>query len=222
MTGPFLLELKNVSKRYRAAGSWILKDIALSLERGEGIVIKGRSGGGKTTLLNIIAGLEPPTGGSVLFQGRDLSRMSDRARAGLRNRRIGYCFQSSFTKKNLTVMENLILPLIIRGEGVRTARKKGSETLEMLELERLASQFPDSLSGGQLQRLSLGRALIGEPDLLLVDEPTGNLDEITAGKILGIILDYHKTHSSSLVLVTHDQLDTQPRLKTYHLTNGKI
>lgn len=215
-----LLELDQVSKRFSPEGIWILKDVSLSLERGEGVIIQGRSGCGKTTLLNIIAGLAPPTKGGVFFQDKCLLSMNDAEKATIRNLHIGYCLQIPHFLNHFSVLENLIVPLVLRGDPIQKARKKGESVLEQLGLTGMAHKQIASLSGGQLQRLSLGRALIGEPVLLLVDEPTGNLDEKTAKDILELILNYRREKEAALVLVTHDPIEDQTGLKKYILSDA--
>ncbi len=217
-----MLELKNIAKHFGREAPWILKDISLSLGEGDAVVIQGRSGSGKTTLLNIIAALEPSSKGDVLFRGRALHLMSDAEKALYRNLHIGYCFQESHVQKQLTVLENLILPLLVRGMGLKKSREKGAPLLEHLGLSDFADKNPRILSGGQLQRLSLGRALAGDPDLLIADEPTGNLDESTAKEILQLIFQYQKERNASLVLVTHDAVPGEPHLKKYLLKDGLL
>jgi ABC-type lipoprotein export system ATPase subunit len=201
---------------------WILKDISFSLERGKGFIIQGRSGCGKTTLLNIMAGLESPTMGNVLFQGKTLGSMKDDEKAILRNIHIGYCLQTTHFLNHFSILENLIVPLVLRGENIGKSRKKGVRILEKLGLNGMDHKRPAALSGGQLQRLSLGRALIGEPDLLLVDEPTGNLDETTAKDILHLILKYRSERNATLVLVTHDPIEDQTDLKKYIISDARL
>lgn len=219
---PLMLELKNVAKRFGREAPWILKDISLSLGEGSVAVIQGRSGSGKTTLLNIIAGLEPSSKGNVFFRGRALHLLTDAEKAQYRNLHIGCCFQESHVQKQLTVLENLILPLLVRGAALKDARDKGGILLGRLGLSCLLDKSPGILSGGQLQRLSLGRALIGGPDLVLADEPTANLDEVTAKEILHLILHYQKENNAALVLVTHDPVPQEPRLKKYLLSDGLL
>jgi len=217
-----MLELKNIAKHFGGEAPWILKDVSLALGQGEGAVIQGRSGSGKTTLLNIIAGLEPSSKGMVIFRGRALHLLSDVVKAQFRNFHIGYCFQETHVQKNLAVLENLILPLLVRGMILKKARERGEILLGRLGLSGLGDKSPGSLSGGQLQRLSLGRALIGEPDLVLADEPTGNLDEVTAKEILHLLLNYQKEKNAALVLVTHDPVPREPHLKKYLLSDGLL
>jgi lipoprotein-releasing system ATP-binding protein len=201
---------------------WILKDVSLSLERGKGVIIQGRSGCGKTTLLNIVAGLESPTKGDVFFQGKSLLSMKDAEKAVVRNFHIGYCLQTTHFLKHLSVLENLIVPLVLRGDHIKEARKRGEKVLEQLGLKGMADKKPASLSGGQLQRLSLGRALACEPLLLLVDEPTGNLDETTAAEILELIMNYRREKGAALILVTHDTIDSSADFKRYCLFNAQL
>lgn len=217
-----MLQLQNVFKRFGDSEPWVLKDLSFALERGEGILIQGRSGSGKTTLLHILSGLEPPTEGAVLFNGRNISTLDDASLAIFRNKHIGFCFQDVHVQRHLTVLENVILPLLLRGEILGEAASRGRAILERLGLGGFTGRMPAVLSGGQGQRLVLGRALIGEPDILLADEPTGNLDEETARDILKMILDYQKTSGTTLVLVTHDAIPPSYNLRRYILSDGRL
>jgi ABC-type lipoprotein export system ATPase subunit len=217
-----MLQLQNVFKRFGDSEPWVLKDLSFALERGEGILIQGRSGSGKTTLLHILSGLEPPTEGAVLFNGRNISTLDDASLAIFRNKHIGFCFQDVHVQRHLTVLENVILPLLLRGEILGEAASRGRAILERLGLGGFTGRMPAVLSGGQGQRLVLGRALIGEPDILLADEPTGNLDEETARDILKMILDYQKTSGTALVLVTHDAIPPSYNLRRYILSDGRL
>ncbi len=216
------VELRGVSLRYGTGGVWVLQGLSLSLAEGEGIIIRGRSGSGKTTLLNLIAGLQSPTKGAVLFRGTDINAISDTERAAFRNRHIGYCFQGFYVQKHLTVLENLVLPLLFRGTPMREAQIRGEAMLERLGLKDLRDEFPQSLSGGEGQRLALGRALIGDPDIVLADEPTGNLDEKTAEKMLNLLIEYHRSKNATLILVTHDPLEFQHHLREYLLAGSNL
>lgn len=217
-----LLELRSVSKRYIPEGSWIIKDLSFCLEKNRGIVIQGPSGSGKTTILGMIAGILPPSEGSVLFQGKDIYSLPEKEKAAFRNLHIGYCFQSNYFHKHLSVLENAILPLLFRGLSMAKALKKGEQSLESVDLADLAKKSPSELSGGQLQRLSLARAMIGCPEILLIDEPTGNLDEKTAQNIMQLILSFHTEKNASIVLVTHDAIPEQAGFKKYLLKNGSL
>ncbi|MCX6999360.1 MAG: ABC transporter ATP-binding protein [Candidatus Sumerlaeota bacterium] len=217
-----MLQLQNVFKRFGDSEPWVLKDLSFTLEPGEGILIQGRSGSGKTTLLHILSGLEPPTEGAVLFNGRNISTLDDASLAIFRNKHIGFCFQDVHVQRHLTVLENVILPLLLRGEILSEAASRGRAILERLGLGGFSGKMPAVLSGGQGQRLVLGRALIGEPDILLADEPTGNLDEETARDILKMILDYQKASGTALVLVTHDAIPPSYNLRRYILSDGRL
>ena len=217
-----MLELKGVWKRYGRQGPWILKDLSLELEAGAGIVIQGRSGSGKTTLLNLVAGLESPSKGAIFFHGSNITSLSNARRASTRNLHIGYCLQQPCFQKHLTVLENLILPLILKDDQIKEAKSRANAVLDALGLGSLKASRPDELSGGQLQRLSLGRALIAEPDLLLADEPTGNLDKQTAGHVLHQILEYHKSKNAMLILVSHDTIDSRYHLERFELSDGRL
>ena len=217
-----MLEVKGVSKQFGARSPWVLKDLNLRLCRGEGVVIKGRSGSGKSTLLNIIGGLEPPTKGAVLFHNEDISQYNEGQLAAFRNRHIGFCFQDAFMQRRLTVLENVMLPLLLRGANTSQAIKQGKVLLERLGLHAHASKLPGALSGGEAQRAALGRALIGEPELLLADEPTGNLDESTALDIMNLILDYKEQSGAGLILITHDTLPFEHNLRHFILADGVL
>lgn len=217
-----MLELKGVSKQYGARSCWILKDLNLQLSHGEGVVMHGRSGSGKSTLLNIIGGLEPPTKGAVLFHGEDISRFKEEQLAVFRNRHIGYCFQDAFMQRHLTVLENVILPLLLRGISPSKASQQGMVMLKNLGLQTHAAKLPKTLSGGEAQRAALGRALIGEPELLLADEPTGNLDESTAHDIINLILDYKEQNGAALILITHDIIPFEHNLNHFILAEGAL
>lgn len=218
----YLLELQNVTKRYQRNDPLILKDITLSVKSGDGVIIMGESGSGKTTLLHIIAGMEPPGSGRILFRGADLKEMSDSRAALLRNNEISLCFQGQFLLSHLTILENITLPLIIRGEKRSVAREKGRKMLGNLGLQQMGRRKPEMLSGGQMQRLSLGRALIVEPILLLADEPTGNLDRRTASEVIDLILEYKKNNGGAFILVTHDEIPRTESLRRYSLKNGNL
>lgn len=217
-----MLELKDVRKRYGRKDPWILSGVDLTLKPGEGCVIRGRSGSGKTTLLHLISGLEPLNGGAVSFNGHDISSLSSKDKAQFRNQHVGFCFQHGSVISYLTVLENIILPLLFREIPLKEARRKGEEMLERLNLSNFADERPEVLSGGQLQRLDLGRALIGNPDIILADEPTGNLDRETAEEMINLILQYHRELNACLLLVTHDIVPPEPELISYTLKGGKL
>jgi len=217
-----MLEVKGVSKQFGARSPWVLKDLNLRLCRGEGVVIKGRSGSGKSTLLNIIGGLEPPTKGAVLFHNEDISQYNEGQLAAFRNKHIGFCFQDAFMQRHLTVLENVMLPLLLRGANTSQAIKQGKVLLEKLGLHAHASKLPGALSGGDAQRAALGRALIGEPELLLADEPTGNLDPQHSTEIWNLFQRLNRELGQTFVIVTHDPELAKLAHKSYELRDCQL
>jgi ABC-type lipoprotein export system ATPase subunit len=187
-----------------------VRDISLTIARGEFMIITGRSGSGKTTLLNLVAGLTPPTSGRVLWQelegGRslDLWALSDRKRSRLRNERVGFVFQFPSLLPALTVLENVTLPTIFsaNGEGPAT-RERGSELLHTVGLADKLGVYPRQLSAGQQQRVVVARALFNQPQVLLADEPTSDLDERTEGEIMDLFAEVHAQTGVTIVMVTH-------------------
>ena len=217
-----LLLVTGLTKCFGPRRSVVLDNISFHLGEGEGMVVRGRSGSGKTTLLHMIAGLEHPSAGDVFFEGLALSRISDSRMAGLRGGGIGCCFQGPAALRHLTDLENAALPLILLGRSVPVSLKKAGELLECLGLAEHARSFPSSLSGGQLQRLSLARALVTRPRLVLADEPTGNLDSETARDVLDILMRFHLEQRAALILVTHDILPESLGLPEFMLSSGKL
>lgn len=206
-----MIELVDVAKVYGepgAAGSVsVLKGISLRIEKGRSIVIVGPSGCGKSTLLNIIGGLDHSTGGTVLFDGRNLAEMSDDELARIRNREIGFVFQLHHLLPQCTVLENVLVPTLAGGDGasVPEMRRRAERLLDRVGLKDRMSHRPGELSGGQRQRVAVARALINEPKLLLADEPTGSLDEETSQSIADLLVELNRDVGVTLIVVTHSQ-----------------
>ena len=195
------IELKNASKRY---GDQVVLDRAtLTIGRGEFVVVVGRSGSGKSTLLRLIGGLESPDSGEVCFAGRDLGGMSERERAGLRRRTLGFVFQFFNLIPTLTVAENVQLPLALNEMPRAEAASRTARLLAELELAHCAERFPEELSGGEQQRVAIARAVAHEPALVLADEPTGNLDLETATRVLDLLVSTCRSRGATLVMATH-------------------
>jgi ABC-type lipoprotein export system ATPase subunit len=202
-----MITFSQVSKIYQPKGKAPLaavKDVTLRVERGEFVVITGRSGSGKTTLLNLAAGLAQPSRGQVLFGGVDLFRLPDRELAGLRNRKMGFIFQFPSLLQSLSALENVMLPVMFAGrEERKTARERAANLLEQVGLADKLSSFPSQLSAGQQQRVVVARSLVNQPQVLLADEPTSNLDEQSEQEIIRLIQDLHIRSGVTVVLVTH-------------------
>jgi predicted ABC-type transport system involved in lysophospholipase L1 biosynthesis ATPase subunit len=204
-----LLELDHVAKSYpMPAGDpvEVLRDVTLSVARGESLAIVGPSGSGKSTLLNIAGTLDRPTRGLVRLIGRDLADLDDRALAALRNRKIGFVFQLHHLLPQCTVLENVLLPTLASGgRADAQAEKKARELLERVGLGGRADHLPGQLSGGESQRAAVVRALINDPPLLLADEPTGSLDRASAAQLGDLLVELNRTGGLALIVVTHSQ-----------------
>jgi len=201
-----MVALRGVSKVYEAPRCppvAALRDLDLEVAAGEFVVVTGRSAAGKTTLLNVIAGLGRPTAGAVRLDGTDLWRLSDRRRSYLRNETMGFVFQFPSLLPSLTVRQNVLLPLSLGPAGVPSAGERAEELLELVGLGGAAGTFPRRLSAGQQQRVVIARALINRPRLLLADEPTSNLDEQTEAEIMELLGRVHQETGPTIVLVTH-------------------
>ena len=203
--GLSIVEISNVRKSY-VLGSLeipVLSGINLKIERGEFLAIMGPSGSGKSTLMNLIGCLDRPNGGQVLIRGRDLNRMSDEELARIRGLEIGFVFQTFNLVPRLNAFENVLLPTFANSRVNIDPRKRAKELLEIMGLHDRMHHKPGELSGGQSQRVSIARALINDPAILLADEPTGNLDSRTGAEILRIFMDLNM-EGRTIVIVTHD------------------
>ncbi len=181
-----------------------LRGVSLRVDAGEFVSIMGPSGSGKSTLMHLLGGLDTPTSGQVLFRGKDLRRMSDRERSLLRRNRVGFVFQAFNLLATLTAVENVALPLLLGGRPRREARDRAMATLERVHLSPRADHFPDEMSGGEMQRVAVARALVTEPEAVLCDEPTGNLDSATSEGILKLLRQLPQKDRRAVVMVTHD------------------
>lgn len=181
----------------------ILRGVDLSVEVGDSLAIVGASGSGKSTLLGILAGLDVPTDGRVLLDGRDLNGMDEDARAQLRAKTLSFVFQSFQLLPGLTALENVMLPLELQGH--RDAKARAQTSLAEVGLAAREDHYPPQLSGGEQQRVALARAFVSQPKILFADEPTGNLDAVTGAKIIDLLFALNEKHQTTLVLVTHEK-----------------
>jgi putative ABC transport system ATP-binding protein len=201
------VELRNVSKSYREGEveRAVLRDVSVTIARGEIAVLVGRSGSGKSTLLNVIAGIDHPTAGAVVVDGTDLTALDEHARTLFRRRHIGFVFQFFNLIPLLTVEENLLLPLDLNGRADAEGAKRARALLERVGLGGRGDSFPERLSGGEQQRVAIARALIHDPVLILADEPTGNLDVETAAGVLDLLDTLAREAGRTVLMVTHSR-----------------
>jgi lipoprotein-releasing system ATP-binding protein len=204
-----LLKLVSVTKGYdspgKSAGLTVLNDVSLEVARGETLAIVGPSGSGKSTLLQIIGTLDRPTSGSVALNGQDLSTLDDEQLAAVRNRQIGFVFQSHYLLPQCSVMENVLVPTLASTEAAARdgASERAGRLLKRVGLDERASHRPGELSGGERQRVAVVRALINQPQLLLADEPTGSLDQTSARELGQLLLELNREEGVTLIVVTH-------------------
>ena len=217
-----LLEIRDLTKVHRTASHelTVLREVSLSLEEGDSLAIIGPSGSGKTTLLGLCAGLDNATSGSVKLAGQAFEDLDQDARAALRNRLVGFVFQSFQLIPTLTAIENVLVPLELRGETGR--EKEAEELLREVGLGDRLDHYPLQLSGGEQQRVALARAFIHRPKILFADEPTGNLDADTAGPIVEMLFRLNREAGTALVLVTHDPALAAKAHRVVKMSGGKI
>lgn len=199
----------------------ILHDINLTILSAEAVAIVGASGSGKSTLLGLMAGLDVPTSGSVMIQGRDLFALNEDGRAEVRRNMIGFVFQSFQLLPNLTALENVMLPVELSGQQ-HGARDTAREFLDRVGLAPRLQHYPRQLSGGEQQRVAIARAFAAQPALLFADEPTGNLDQRTGDRIIDLLFDINHERATTLVLVTHDESLSARCNRSLHLDAGRL
>ncbi len=198
----------------------ILRDIEFSIPAGEAVAILGASGSGKTTLLGLLAGLDTPSSGRVMLDGADIFALDEDGRADLRRDMIGFVFQSFQLLPNLTAVENVMLPLELTGR--RDARAAAEAVLDRVGLDRRLHHYPRHLSGGEQQRVAIGRAFVAGPRLLFADEPTGNLDQATGERVIELLFEMNLESRTTLVMVTHDESVARRCSRRLTLENGRL
>jgi putative ABC transport system ATP-binding protein len=219
-----MMEVQDVTKVYQQGRRVVqaLQGVSLTIIAGEYVSIMGPSGSGKSTLLHLLGGLDTPTSGRALFDGRDLQAMSDRERSLLRRSRIGFVFQFFNLLSTLTAAENVALPLLLAGKSRSRARQAAVLALEGVDLADRAEHFPEEMSGGEMQRVAIARALVTEPEAVLCDEPTGNLDSATSKQILGLLRSLPEAGRRAVVMVTHDPQAAAYADRIVHIRDGRV
>ena len=202
-----MIQLQNIEKVYRTSTveTLALNSINLDIAKGEFLSIMGPSGCGKSTLLNIIGLLDAPSKGHIKIDNQKTEHLSDKQLAAFRNKKLGFIFQSYHLINDLQVLDNVELPLLYRASSAKERKMLASEALEKVGLANRVKHFPNQLSGGQKQRVAIARAIVGRPEIILADEPTGNLDSAMGSEILDILLQLNQRDGTTIVMVTHDE-----------------
>lgn len=224
MSSNLLIEVKGVNKTYQKGGETliVLDELNLEVPKGDYLALMGPSGSGKSTLLNLISGLDSPTSGSIIINGKHLEKMKSSALSDWRASNVGFIFQFYNLLPVLNAKKNIELPLLLTNLSSTQRNEHVSTALNVVGLADRGNHKPNELSGGQQQRVAIARALISDPDILVCDEPTGDLDRQTASEILDLIKVLNREHGKTIIMVTHDPAAAESAKRTLHLDKGKL
>ena len=224
MSSKPIIQLKQLSKSYQEGNKrrLVLNELELSVAEGQMYVLLGRSGSGKSTMLNLLSGIDQPDTGQVIIDGTDISKMNEKDRTKYRRDNIGFVFQSFNLISTLTVFENVVLPLSLKGDNPAESKQKAQFFLDQVGLGDRAGSYPDRLSGGEQQRVAIARALAHEPKFILADEPTGNLDYKTGSLVLNMLSDLVRENSRTMIIATHDREMAQIADQVLELREGSL
>jgi putative ABC transport system ATP-binding protein len=219
-----MIELQDATKTYTQGTRTVqaVRGVSITVRSGEFVTIMGPSGSGKSTLMHLMGALDTPSGGRAVFQGQDLQSMSDRQRSLLRRNSIGFVFQAFNLLPTLTAAENVALPLLLGGTARRTALDRARDCLDKVNLGHRADHFQDELSGGEMQRVAVARALVADPEAVLCDEPTGNLDTTTSREILSLLAKLPEPGKRAVIMVTHDPTAASYGTRLVKIRDGLI
>jgi len=219
-----VIKLENVWKTYKLAEEKlsILKGINLEIMPGSFVTIMGPSGSGKSTLMYLLGLLDTPSSGKILFNGQDISRFSEDKLAQIRGKKIGFIFQQFNLLQNLTALENVMLPMVFQGVSEEERKKRAKILLDSVDLEHRINHKPKEMSGGEQQRMAIARSLVNDPEILIGDEPTGNLDSSTGKTVMEILAKLHREQKKTIIVVTHDPTIAHYSQNIIHIKDGQI
>lgn len=219
-----IIELRQINKYYYMGGNplHVLKDISLTVQKGEYLAILGPSGSGKSTLMNVIGCMDRSDSGEYYLDGEIIHKAKERELGIIRNQKVGFIFQKYHLISTYNILQNIVMPLLMRGMTLKEAKREGMEIIEMLGLSERIGHKPNELSGGQQQRVALARALANKPAVILADEPTGNLDSRTTAEVMGLLRASVKKYHQTILMVTHNEQIAQSCDRIIHIEDGLI
>lgn len=218
-----MIEAEGITFTYKKTNEvQAVRGVSLRIESGSFVSVVGRSGSGKSTLLHCLSGLLTPDSGSVRYDGTDIYAMKDRGLSEFRNANIGFVFQNFYLEPNFNLLENVMLPLLVRRMSVRQAKARAMETLKKFGIDDRAYHFPAEMSGGECQRAAIARAIVGDPTYIFADEPTGNLDRQNGRLIVETLHELKDSYGKTVIMVTHNEADTEGSDAVYVTEDGKI